>query len=194
MPRPWLWSWQVLIHNSDRHRGHFLAGPHWATGPMPSAPKNVADSAVGGSGRASAAGTVGMTVAAAPGLLSPVLIDHAAGFRKEAFVMMEHENVRSIAHRCWAGKTARTCSPVTPPPPAPPCLPMPQAFCTGPVRCVRATTYLRLRLLDRHTCKQHFGEFLGEQEIREMLHRRNYVLRYLDNLVAKQGFEATVIE
>lgn len=53
-----------------------------------------------------------------------------------------------------------------------------QAFCTGPVLKVRASTYLRLRLLDRHTCQQQFGEFLNEQEIREMLHRRNYMLRW----------------
>eukprot|EP00887_Chlorella_sp_A99_P007513 scaffold2.g7513.t1 len=138
----------VLIHNSDRHRGHFLCGRHWA----------VDDAAV----LAATAARNGDCHApiAASGPPSPVLIDHAAGFRREAYVIMEHEN----------------------------------AFCTGPVLKVRASTYLRLRLLDRHTCQQQFGEFLNEQEIREMLHRRNYMLRYLDNLVAKQGFEATVLE
>lgn len=69
-----------------------------------------------------------------------------------------------------------------------------QAFCTGPVRKVRASTYLRLRLLDRHTCQEQFGEYLTEQELRDLLHRRNYILRYLDDLVASQGYDATVQE
>ena len=53
----------------------------------------------------------------------PVLIDHAAGFRREAVVTMEHEN----------------------------------AFQTGPVRCVSASTYLRLRLLDAGTVAAKVG-------------------------------------
>jgi len=47
----------VLIHNSDRHSGHFLYGKHW-----------ISDCA------------------------SAFLIDHAAGFRREACVRMDHEN------------------------------------------------------------------------------------------------------
>jgi hypothetical protein len=63
----------VLLHNSDRHHGHFLHGVHWV-------PPN---------GR------------------RPVLIDHAAAFRKEAFVTLDHENafrtgpVRSVSSRTY---------------------------------------------------------------------------------------------
>lgn len=48
----------VLLHNSDRHHGHFLHAQHWSLN----------------------------------GEKHPVLIDHAASFRKEAFVSMDHEN------------------------------------------------------------------------------------------------------
>lgn len=53
----------VLLHNSDRHHGHFLHGEHWAIRNPDHSP-----------------------------MMRPVLIDHAAGFRSEAFVSMEHEN------------------------------------------------------------------------------------------------------
>jgi len=56
----------VLLHNSDRHHGHFLHGEHWAI--KEAAPDH------------------------ATPMMRPVLIDHAAGFRPEAFVSMEHEN------------------------------------------------------------------------------------------------------
>ena len=39
-----------------------------------------------------------------------------------------------------------------------------------------------------------FSEVLSEREMRELLHRRNYVLRYLDRLVEEQGYAATVVE
>ncbi|KAI3425989.1 hypothetical protein D9Q98_007957 [Chlorella vulgaris] len=115
----------VLLHNSDRHHGHFLLGPHWAL----------------------------------DGML-PVLIDHAASFRKEAVVCMDHEN----------------------------------AFGSGPVRCVSASTYLRLRFLDSHSVSQELGQHLSRAEQRALLHRRDYVLRYFDELVAQQGYAATVRE
>lgn len=54
----------VLLRNSDRHHGHFLYGEHWAINDY---------------------GTNNP-------MLRPVLIDHAAGFRAEAYVSMEHEN------------------------------------------------------------------------------------------------------
>jgi hypothetical protein len=88
----------VLLHNSDRHHGHFLVGPHWALGTK-------------GDGRFE-------------GRMRPVLIDHAASFRREAVVSMEHEN----------------------------------AFSTGPVRCVSASTYLRLRFLDAHKMAQQLSD------------------------------------
>ena len=106
----------VLIHNSDRHRGHFLEGHHWVAPPHHAASKSVslfcrlaiacpACLAAGcwrydemcpahsfcplplplGPASCSGAGPVAHSV--------PVLIDHAAGFRKEAYVIMDHENV-----------------------------------------------------------------------------------------------------
>lgn len=47
----------MLLHNSDRHSGHFGWGKHWTKDrPL------------------------------------PILIDHAAGFRKHANVCMDHDN------------------------------------------------------------------------------------------------------
>lgn len=63
----------VLLHNSDRHHGHFLHAPHWV----------------------------------APHPRLPVLIDHAAAFRKDAFVSLDHENafrtgpVRAVSARTY---------------------------------------------------------------------------------------------
>lgn len=61
----------VLLQNSDRHHGHFLFGEHWARGRWE-----------GSRWR---------------GDLSAVLIDHAAGFRREAVVLMQHENAFSVS-------------------------------------------------------------------------------------------------
>lgn len=113
----------VLLHNSDRHHGHFLLGRHWCSG-----------------------------------ALRPVLIDHAASFREDADVTMLHEN----------------------------------AFQTGPVKCVAAGTYLRLRFLDCPTLLAEFSGLLSEAEIRGMSRRRDAILAYLDALVKQEGFEKVV--
>ncbi len=89
-----------------------------------------------------------------------MLIDHAAGFRKEAVVTMQHEN----------------------------------AFQTGPVVRVSAKTYLRLRFLDASTIASSFSKYLSEREMRDLLMRRNTILRYLDRLVETNGYNETVIE
>ena len=52
----------------------------------------------------------------------------------------------------------------------------------GPVPTPRAVPCVQL------------GEFLTDHEQRQLLHRRNYILRYLDQLVERQGFAATVRE
>lgn len=96
----------------------------------------------------------------AQGIQRPILIDHAAGFRQDAVVTMEHDN----------------------------------AFQTGSVRVVSAKTYLRLRFLDASSIANSFSHFLSEREMREMLIRRNQILRYLDGLVETQGYSNTVIE
>jgi len=113
----------VLLHNSDRHHGHFLMGCHWCDGTM-----------------------------------KPALIDHAASFRYGADVTMTHEN----------------------------------AFQTGPVCCVRASTYLRLRFLDCPTLLAEFSGILSEAEIRGMARRRDAILVYLDDLVKERGFGTVV--
>ena len=59
----------VLLHNSDRHQGHFLYGKHWIEGP--STYSNGRDHRTN---------------------MCTFLIDHAAGFRREACVRMDHEN------------------------------------------------------------------------------------------------------
>ncbi|GJP53635.1 hypothetical protein CLOM_g12787 [Closterium sp. NIES-68] len=96
----------------------------------------------------------------ADGTMRPVLIDHAAGFRREAVVLMEHEN----------------------------------AFQTGPIRCVSAHTYLRLRFLDRSILALKFSGMLSEQEITDLITRRDQVLRYLDHLVKERGYQRTVVD
>ncbi|GLI63649.1 hypothetical protein VaNZ11_006647 [Volvox africanus] len=68
----------VLIQNSDRHAGHFLYAEHWADGDYAPQPYGR-----GGSGGGSSFWR---------GRMSPVLIDHAAGFRQDAFVCLDHEN------------------------------------------------------------------------------------------------------
>jgi hypothetical protein len=68
------------------------------------------------------------------------------------------------------------------------------AFRTGPVTCCAAETYLRLRFLDYGALAAEFGSVLSETEVRGMVRRRDAVLRYLDGLVAEQGYRQTVRE
>ncbi|GIL87827.1 hypothetical protein Vretimale_13138 [Volvox reticuliferus] len=67
----------VLIQNSDRHAGHFLYAEHWADGDYAPQPHGRGSGGSGSIWR---------------GRMSPVLIDHAAGFRQDAFVCLDHEN------------------------------------------------------------------------------------------------------
>ena len=124
----------TLLHNSDRHHGHFLLSRHWCRGAWSG------DRWVGEMG--------------------PCLIDHAASFRADAEVTMTHEN----------------------------------AFRTGPVGCVAAETYLRLRFLDFSALAAEFRGWLTEEELRGMVRRRDAILKYLDGLVAEQGYASTVVE
>ncbi|KXZ54005.1 hypothetical protein GPECTOR_5g116 [Gonium pectorale] len=85
----------VLIQNSDRHAGHFLYAEHWADGDyapqraqQQQAPRSASPSSKAGSGSSGGGGLDGGW----RGRLSPVLIDHAAGFRHDAFVSLDHEN------------------------------------------------------------------------------------------------------
>ena len=135
-------------------------------------------------------------------------IRHHAICRKEAVVSLEHEN----------------------------------AFGTGPVRVISASTYLRLRLLDAHTVSaevgvertgggggggvgrggggwgggvgecgctaskasgptnarspspMQLGQHLSRLEQRQLMHRRDYILRYFDALVAARGYAGVVRE
>ena len=106
----------VLLQNSDRHSGHFLFGRHWTEG-LPAdggafgafergggdrssnGDANGGDRGSDGSSNGDANGDGARDARfgnGAPALggarYLPCLIDHAASFRPEAFVSMEHEN------------------------------------------------------------------------------------------------------
>ena len=107
----------VLLQNSDRHSGHFLFGRHWTEG-LPAdggafgalgdfgggdgssnGDANGGDRGSDGSSNGNANGDGARDARfgnGAPALggarYLPCLIDHAASFRPEAFVSMEHEN------------------------------------------------------------------------------------------------------
>lgn len=49
-----------------------------------------------------------------------------------------------------------------------------------------------MRFLDAAAIATNFRSVLSEREMREMLVRRNAVLKYLDHLVAEQGYNNTV--
>jgi hypothetical protein len=152
----------VLLQNSDRHAGHFLFGRHWTDGgPRPGSetPQNVSavmDSNVSDGEKNE---IIRRAVSLGGKMKRPVLIDHAAAFRPEAFVSMEHEN----------------------------------AFQTGPTKCVDSKTYLRLRFLDAKAIADELGFVLDAGEQAQLLERRDTILAYLDELVQKNGFDATVI-
>uniref|UniRef100_A0A7R9TK00 Uncharacterized protein n=1 Tax=Micromonas pusilla TaxID=38833 RepID=A0A7R9TK00_MICPS len=152
----------VLLQNSDRHAGHFLFGRHWTDGgPRPGSEKPQNVSAVMNSNVSDGEKNdiIKRAVSLGGKMKRPVLIDHAAAFRPEAFVSMEHEN----------------------------------AFQTGPTRCVDSKTYLRLRFLDAKAIADELGFVLDAGEQAQLLERRDTILAYLDVLVQKNGFEATVI-
>ena len=91
----------VLLQNSDRHQGHFLFGRHWTEGVRDAGGVGAFDGDGGdgarsrdggknGDGRDARFGNGEPTLGGTHYL--PCLIDHAASFRPEAFVSMEHEN------------------------------------------------------------------------------------------------------
>ena len=94
----------VLLQNSDRHSGHFLFGRHWTEGWVEGedrggAPFGAREGGGEGGGSSGADGSSSNGARhgnGAPPLggsrYLPCLIDHAASFRPEAFVSMEHEN------------------------------------------------------------------------------------------------------
>ncbi|KAG2482261.1 hypothetical protein HYH03_018804 [Edaphochlamys debaryana] len=98
----------VLIQNSDRHAGHFLYAEHWADGDYVGGPQGQGQqSRRGGAGSSPGGGGGGGGGSGGPlwrGRLSPVLIDHAAGFRADAFVSLDHENafITGPTHRISA--------------------------------------------------------------------------------------------
>jgi len=97
----------VLLQNSDRHQGHFLFGRHWTEGARDERDVGRDGATDGGrfrdggkngdsngdsngDGRDARFGNGEPTLGGTRYL--PCLIDHAASFRPEAFVSMEHEN------------------------------------------------------------------------------------------------------
>ena len=109
----------VLLQNSDRHSGHFLFGRHWTEG-LPRATESAFGARERGGGDGGSNGNAnggdrGSSNGSSNGNANgeggardarfgngtptlggarylPCLIDHAASFRPEAFVSMEHEN------------------------------------------------------------------------------------------------------
>lgn len=67
------------------------------------------------------------------------------------------------------------------------------AFQTGPTKVVSASTYLRLRFMDRASLEP-LRDALSEEEISDLLRRRDYILSYFDRLVQQQGYENTIID
>jgi hypothetical protein len=62
----------VLLHNSDRHLGHYLYGQHWAKGHYNT--------------------TTNSSEKRWEGEMRPILIDHSASFRHDAYVCLDHDN------------------------------------------------------------------------------------------------------
>lgn len=82
----------VLLQNSDRHAGHFLFGRHWTEGGVAG---GVGGDPVTDGDSSSSSGDPRDGNGSAPlggSTYLPCLIDHAASFRPEAFVSMEHDN------------------------------------------------------------------------------------------------------
>jgi len=52
---------------------------------------------------------------------------------------------------------------------------------------------VRLRFLDAKAIATEFEGLLTQGEMRMLLHRRNSILGYFDELVGRQGYAATVI-
>ena len=121
----------VLLSNSDSHRGHYLVGDAWDP----------------------------RTGEVSPGKRRIYLIDHAASFREGAFVSCVHEN----------------------------------AFGTGPIRKVRASTLRRLRLFSTETAAAAMGESVSYADVKALALRRDYLLEYFDGLVAKLGKDSVVV-
>jgi len=90
----------------------------------------------------------------------PFLIDHAAGFRPEAYVALDQEN----------------------------------AFQTGAVERISASTYLRLRFLHPGVLKKTFGGVLTGRELQLLQARRDGLLAYFDRRVEEHGLDAVVFD
>ncbi len=59
------------------------------------------------------------------------------------------------------------------------------SHCMRIIPCHHPQQY-RLRFLDASAITARFSDFLSEREMRDLLHRRNNVLVYLDRLVENQ--------
>lgn len=63
------------------------------------------------------------------------------------------------------------------------------AFKTGPVRCVSAKTYLRLRFLEKEIVASTFEGLLSATEVTELMQRRDMV-RPLDQALCASFFRS----
>jgi len=87
----------------------------------------------------------------------PLLIDHGAGLRKEAYVTMTHEN----------------------------------AFQTGPVEVIRASTFANLKRLKIEDLRK-FKEYMSENEMNKILFISKGIVQYFESLIQKNGYSKVV--
>ncbi|GFH28358.1 uncharacterized protein HaLaN_26835, partial [Haematococcus lacustris] len=63
------------------------------------------------------------------------------------------------------------------------------AYGTGPTEQVSASTFLRLRCLDRASLSHAMSGLLSAEEVDQVMRRRDGLLLYLDHLVAERGYD-----
>jgi hypothetical protein len=93
----------------------------------------------------------------------PVLIDQAAGLRREARVTMTGDDVIDASYN------------------------------PGPIEVVRESTYRSLQRLDHAALEGRFGEFVTDDEIRGLLRRRDDIVEHFRDLARKRGRDKVII-
>lgn len=195
----------VLLVNSDRHAGNFLLGRHWCQGSAETLMQSAAStqSAASGPNGSDDAGNYKHNGGGGGGggnNTNSKKGNGAKNGRRESHYESDttvHGSAIAFADPSrWKGEkgvilidhaaSLRYSADVT--------MQHENAFMTGPVRCVSAKTYLRLRFLDYATIASEFSGVMNEDEMRAMVKRRDSTLKYLDALVAERGYSNVVRE
>jgi hypothetical protein len=93
----------------------------------------------------------------------PVLIDQAAGLRREARVTMTGDDVIDASYN------------------------------PGPIEVVRESTYRSLQNLEHSALENRVGEFVTDDEIRGLLRRRDDIVEHFQDLARKRGRDRVII-